>query len=113
MTKFADYTGLQLLKPAKLKASAAVPVVENGSISVDVDLENQAAVPAYFIRLELQDANGADITPAMWSDNYVTLWPGERLSVSVNWYDTAAHGAGTIQISGGNVGTVDSLPLKW
>jgi exo-1,4-beta-D-glucosaminidase len=113
VTTFADYTALQLLKPAKLSASAATPVVECGSISVDVALENHAAVPAYFIRLELQSADGADITPAMWSDNYLTLWPGEKLTVGVNWQSSEVQDAATIQISGGNVGTVASLSLKW
>jgi exo-1,4-beta-D-glucosaminidase len=113
VTTFADYTPLQSLKPAKLSASAAAPAVADGSVSVDVVLENTASVPAYFIRLELQDANGGDITPAIWTDNYVTLWPGEKLTVAVNWKPVEAHGAGNIQISGGNVGTVGSLALKW
>lgn len=113
VTKFADYTSLQSLKAAKLSASSAAPVLKDGSISVDVTLENKATVPAYFVRLELQDANGGDITPAMWSDNYVTLWPGEKLTVAVNWKPVNAHGAGAIQISGGNVGKVGSLALKW
>lgn len=113
VTKFADYTSLQSLKPAKLSASVARPVTADGSITVDVVLENKSIVPAYFIRLELQDASGADITPASWTDNYVTLWPGEKLCVGVNWGSKEAHGAGIIQISGGNVGAVRTLPVKW
>ena len=113
VTEFADYTALQSLKAAKLSASAAVPVVQAGGVTVNVELENQSTVPAYFIRLELQDASGADITPAMWTDNYVTLWPGEKLTVGVNWPTSDAHGAGKIQISGGNIGTVGSLAFKW
>jgi exo-1,4-beta-D-glucosaminidase len=113
VTTFADYTALQSLSAAKLSASAGAPVVNGSCVTVPVELENQAKVPAYFIRLELQDASGADITPAMWTDNYVTLWPGEKLSVGVHWEMADAHGAGNIQISGGNVGTVGSLAFKW
>jgi hypothetical protein len=54
------------------------------------------------------------MTPAFWTDNYVTLWPGEKTVVGVSWPAAgAAHGAGTVKISGVNVGVVKSVALKW
>jgi exo-1,4-beta-D-glucosaminidase len=116
VTTFASYKSLQTLKPAKLSATGVAPAhaTADGRIAVDIALENQAAVPAYFVRLELQDASGADMTPAFWTDNYVTLWPGEKTVVGVSWPAAGAtHGAGTVKISGVNVGVVKSVALKW
>lgn len=114
VTKFSSFKSLQSLKPATLSATAGAPASAGGSVAVDVVLENKAKVPAYFIRLELQDASGEDITPAFWTDNYVTLWPGEKMVVGVNWPAAgAAHGKGTVKISGVNVGVVKSVALKW
>lgn len=55
---------------------------------VTVTLENLSPFPAVFIRLSLvqQSKNEipgqlkwAHVTPLKWSDNYVTLWPHEKM----------------------------------
>jgi exo-1,4-beta-D-glucosaminidase len=98
VTSYADYKSLQNLKPASLVAKAS----GSSAGSATVQLQNTAAVPAYFIRLEVQDSSGADVLPAIWTDNYVTLWPGEKLSVHVSW-DGASSPGKVVKISGGNV----------
>lgn len=117
VTNFASYKSLQTLKPAWLNATAETPAhaATGGNTAVDIVLENQSAVPAYFIRLELQDASEADITPAFWTDNYVTLWPCEKLVVGVSWSAAAGglHGRGTVKISGMNVGVAKSVTFNW
>ena len=57
-----------------------------------------------------QTANGEDIAPTLWSDNYVELMPGESLSVSA---DLPEHLAGkpVIAVSGWNVPALTLRPL--
>jgi len=48
-----------------------------------VYIANDGAVPALMAKLSLIDASGARILPAYWSDNYVSLLPGERRTLTV------------------------------
>lgn len=102
VSSYADYTALQSLKLASLAVTA--------SGGKTVQLENKSKVPAFFVRLELQDGKGDDVLPAIWTDNYVTLWPGEKLSLTVTWGEGSAPGK-VVKISGGNVGD-QSLKLQ-
>lgn len=105
VTEYADYTALQNLKQASLAVTALGPTVPaaGGRLQATVQLENKAKVPAYFIRLELEDSNGADVTPAFWEDNYVTLWPGEKITTTVQWMAAGSKGFKVVKISGGNI----------
>lgn len=114
VTAYANYTSLQLLKPASLFAMAleSAQPTTGGRIAATIQLENKATVPAYLIRLELQDGVGGDVAPAFWADNYVTLWPGEKMEVIVQWM---ASGSGTekvVKISGMNLSGGLSVELK-
>ncbi|KFY33980.1 hypothetical protein V494_07161 [Pseudogymnoascus sp. VKM F-4513 (FW-928)] len=113
VTEFANYKTLATIEPAKLSATAGEATVVDGKVKVDVTLENTAAVAAYFVRLELRDGDGEDVLPVLWSDNYVTLWPEEKLVLSVSWGTGEASGEGKVDISGINVGSVDSVVVKW
>jgi hypothetical protein len=44
---------------------------------VQVDLHNLTDRLAFFVQLRLIDATGADVLPVVWSDNYVSLFPGD------------------------------------
>ncbi|KHN98375.1 exo-beta-D-glucosaminidase [Metarhizium album ARSEF 1941] len=94
VTEFSDYGALSKMKTAKLSVTAS----KNGSAHSLV-LENKSRVPAFFIRLNLVDEAGEDVNPVFWSDNYITLWPWEKLALMVN-----ADGRGTqVLVNGGNV----------
>lgn len=92
VTSYADLTALNKLDKAKL----AVKPTPSG-----VSLENTSKVPAVFIRLNLVDAKGQDVVPVMWEDNYVTLWPGEKLDVSVRY--EGRYSGTKVEVSGRNV----------
>ncbi|KXJ91372.1 family 2 glycoside hydrolase [Microdochium bolleyi] len=118
VTKFADYSALTKLTPADVSVTISVaPALRRNSAGVHEDrgahqntelgtegktstvvLENKSTVPAFFIRLNLVDANGEDVLPVFWSDNYVTLWPREKLELQVQGVAGAK-----VQVSGGNV----------
>jgi len=96
VTNYSDFTALSKLKTAELsiKASSGGRVV----------LENQSKVPAVFVRLNLVDGNGNDVLPVIWSDNYVSLWPGEKIELEVRWTGYSAKDVG-IKVDGRNVET--------
>jgi hypothetical protein len=55
------------------------------------ELENTSTWPALMVRLKaVRDKSGDRILPVIYSDNYVTLLPGERrtISVELNQADT-------------------------
>ena len=97
---FADYTALNDLQPASLVVTAVRS--SSSSNSALVTLDNQSDVPAFFVRLNLVDTDGEDIVPVLWSDNYVTLWPNEKLVLEASW---SVGSDANVEISGGNVGS--------
>jgi exo-1,4-beta-D-glucosaminidase len=56
-----------------------------------------------------QSAGGEPILPIQWSDNDVTLWPGESLTLTAHF---ATSGAATpvVELTGWNVPTI-SVPV--
>lgn len=79
VTKFVDFSALSKMKAADLSVKSS----QSGGAHALV-LENKSDVPAFFIRLNLVDKAGEDVNPAIWSDNYVTLWPKEKLTLTVS-----------------------------
>ncbi|KAI5867095.1 glycoside hydrolase family 2 protein [Durotheca rogersii] len=104
VTQYANFTALNTLKTAEVSITVAVPAGGGGAeLKKAVILENRSPVPAFFVRVNLVDERGEDVVPAFWSDNYVTLWPKEKLQLEVEG-DGAA-----IQVSGVNVKRVQTF----
>jgi Exo-beta-D-glucosaminidase Ig-fold domain/Concanavalin A-like lectin/glucanases superfamily/Glycosyl hydrolases family 2/Glycosyl hydrolases family 2, sugar binding domain/Glycosyl hydrolases family 2, TIM barrel domain len=73
------------LGEAKLTTAAAVSAMENGR-QVRVQVKNAGAVPAVLVKLTLTNsATGERILPAYYSENYVSLLPGEERIVTVEF----------------------------
>ena len=58
----------------------------------DVMLRNKGRSPAVFLRLNLKGADGEQILPVIYSDNYITLMPGESKTIQVSWKAQDARG---------------------
>jgi exo-1,4-beta-D-glucosaminidase len=89
VTTFANYTKLQFLSAANVKASlrSEIPTLTDALTRAVIQLENKSEVPAFFIRLNaIHASEEAEIAPIYWSDNYVTLWPKEKLSVTIAFH---------------------------
>lgn len=93
VTKYADFKSINTMASATVSGTT----VKSGS-GWAVTLENKSAVPAVFVRLNLVDASGSDVVPVNWSDNYITLLPNEKLTVT-----TSGAGAAAVEISGKNI----------
>lgn len=79
------YSGLQDMKPANLQ----VQVKSEGKGKIKITLENPANGPfAFFNRIALENAHtGLRILPAFFSDNYLSVLPGEKKTISVEYPD--------------------------
>ncbi|KAK3898975.1 Exo-beta-D-glucosaminidase, partial [Staphylotrichum tortipilum] len=99
VTKYADYTALNRLSPAHVE----VDVVKSRHDEVAVTLENKSAVPAFFVSLNLVDGEGKDVQPLTWEDNYVTLWPKERMRLKAKAVGTGKWEPSHVQVVGKNV----------
>ncbi|HYY93571.1 MAG TPA: hypothetical protein VE713_03565, partial [Pyrinomonadaceae bacterium] len=101
---FADYTQLQSLPPATLKASGRA--VRRGDQEVArVTLENPSRSLAFFVRLQIQRGRGGEeVLPVLWEDNYVSLLPGERRELTATYRVKDSGGAPTsLAVGGWNV----------
>ncbi|KAI1548095.1 LacZ Beta-galactosidase beta-glucuronidase [Pyrenophora tritici-repentis] len=94
VTSFSDLTDLSRVSPAD------VHVTFDGK---KVSLLNKSSVPAVFLRLNLVDKEGEDAVPVVWSENYITLWPGESMDVGVRWGGGGTKEGVRVVLDGGNV----------
>ena len=77
-TPTAVHADLRALR--RLPATSLVVRASRGD-DVRVELANESSRLAFFVQLRLTDANGADVLPVVWSDNYVSLLPGDVCSL--------------------------------
>jgi exo-1,4-beta-D-glucosaminidase len=99
VSRYADFTALNQLSPAHV----AVHAVRGGPGAVEITLENKSRVPAFFVSLNLEDRHGKDVLPVIWDDNYVTLWPGERMAVQAKSVGRDSWHPSKVQVVGKNV----------
>jgi exo-1,4-beta-D-glucosaminidase len=101
-SQFADLSGITKMAAATVSATASTTV--SGSMATTtVKLTNTGSgpVPAFFVEATLRDAKGTPVAPVSWSDNDVSLWPGESLTLTA----TSQTGSRplTVDVSGVNV----------
>jgi hypothetical protein len=81
-------------------------------VKVTVQLTNPAAVASLENKLTLLDAQThARILPAYYSDNYLSLLPGESRTIEVEYPASAAHGPAELTLRGWNA-LPQSIPVK-
>src|SRR5579859_3147312 len=83
-TDFADFTSLQTLPAASVKATWKSLPGNDHDNEFQVTLHNAGTGLAFLIHLRLvKAADKTEILPAFWDDNYISLLPGERREVRV------------------------------
>lgn len=101
-------------KPEQLQALQKLPEValtgsvrfstEGSETIATVDLANSAKTIALMTHLSLRNADtGTRILPAYASDNYVSLLPGERKTISIRCATKVAAKAMTVSLDGWNI----------
>jgi len=105
----ASLRELNGLPQVKLTAMASVSA-SDGERKATVKIANQGSTPALMVKLTLKDAaTGQRILPAYYSENYVSLLPGEERTISVAF--PAGDGKPAIGLRGWNV-TQEAAPVE-
>jgi exo-1,4-beta-D-glucosaminidase len=114
-SSWADMTALNTMPKAHLEVSATGTTDEDGQ-QVDITLHNPTKELAFFERAELTaDHDGDEILPIEYSDNYVTVYPGESVHITgrvpsssgtAHWVRVGGYNSApvTVAIGGGAVG---------
>jgi exo-1,4-beta-D-glucosaminidase len=90
---YADYTGLQQLPKTALKVSTEPSVLGDSTIH-RVRVTNTGKSVAFFVHVRvLKGEGGDDILPAIFSDNYILLAPGEERTIRCSYDTRDAEGA--------------------
>jgi hypothetical protein len=97
-----SYRRLNRIAPASLSVTAmATRTGEN--MSITVNLRNTGNIASLMDKLTLLNADGSRILPAYYSDNYVSLLPGESREIVVEYPAKSAQGAAQLAIRGWNL----------
>jgi exo-1,4-beta-D-glucosaminidase len=104
VTRYADLTSLQSLPTAtsEIRATMRHEGAEDiASVTLTVPPTSQAV--ALFQHVSIKRAAGGEpLLPILWSDNDVTLWPGESLTLTAHLPTPGAE-APVVEVSGWNV----------
>lgn len=95
-TSYADLTGLQGLPSATVERQVRTTPLDRNRLRTDVTLTNTSNTVALAVRVNLQG-----VLPVLWSDNYVTLWPGESTTLQAEYRHSGA--APLVLVKGFNV----------
>jgi exo-1,4-beta-D-glucosaminidase len=107
-SSFADLSGLSKLGAAKVATEASSAPGPDGTTVTTVKLTNTTSgkTPAFMVDTHLVDAAGKPVLPVSWSDNQVSLWPGESVTLTASYRTADLPGsAPSVRVSGWNTGT--------
>ena len=94
ITKYASYAMLDEMCSKSCKLS-----IKKDGAKYEVTVSNPTDKVAFMVRLTAKDEKGELVCPTYWSDNYLTLAPGESRTVSCKLPATPEDTAVSIQIS--------------
>jgi exo-1,4-beta-D-glucosaminidase len=102
--EFSDLTGLNSLPKVKVAITKTAQGSGSNS-SVTVVAENKSGSVAFMVHPRLtRGKGGEDVTPVFWSDNYFSLLPGEKKTVTARFDSAGLHSApAELVIEGWNV----------
>jgi exo-1,4-beta-D-glucosaminidase len=117
MTRYADLRALQKLPTAQIHVSARThrqPGPDGANMVTDVTITNtsKSGKVAFFLRADIRRGSAAgvpssgdnEVRPAFWSDNDITLWPGESQTLQVQYRRAYLRGSSpVVTVFGWNV----------
>jgi exo-1,4-beta-D-glucosaminidase len=101
VTQHEDMTALEKLPTAKVEAESHLETSADGK-TVQIRLHNPSKALAFQVSVAARNIHGEDIVPAVWSDNYVELMPGESRTLMTTLPAGAVEGA-VVVVSGWNI----------
>jgi hypothetical protein len=111
MSPHHDFTGLRRMPSAKLTVKAQSAASAGPYPSWTVTIKNQSDKLAFFLNPQLT-ANGEEVLPSYWSNNYFSIPPGQTLTATVSCPKTMIKGAvPRLRLEGWNIARQEiSLP---
>jgi exo-1,4-beta-D-glucosaminidase len=100
---YANFTALRGMPPATVRTKAAFTRAAAGTEQAHVTVTNPGNTIAFFLRLQIVGRDGEEALPVFWDDNYITLLPGEKRTISARYRLRDIHGAARVVVSGWNV----------
>ncbi|MET7982652.1 MULTISPECIES: sugar-binding domain-containing protein [unclassified Streptomyces] len=104
-TGYADLKGLGSMARVPVSASVSASSDPGGTTTTKVTLRNDGTgrTPSLLTDAHLVDAEGRPVVPVRWSDNQVSLWPGESVTLTATCRTADLRGAvPRVRISGWN-----------
>jgi exo-1,4-beta-D-glucosaminidase len=110
---YANLTGLNSLASNPNLTAAVSRTSSGGQETVSITLNNTSATNiAFFVRPEVTAGNGGnEVVPVNYTNNYVSLWPGESTTITATYQTSDLGGqAPYLRVRGYNVPTA-SIPV--
>ncbi len=101
----ADFTGLKNLPEVELNISVSLLEKTGEKYNLELTVENPSSSLAFFVNPKILKSSSKDIVlPVFWEDNYFSLLPGEKRTLSVE-FDAADLGSDkpTLKVEGWNI----------
>ena len=99
------------LSAVRRLATTTVAARASRGRGVRVELTNPTDRLAFFVQLRLVDADGLDVLPVVWSDNYVSLFPGDTRTLDAVVPGGALPSDVQVEVRGVNVPSV-TIPAE-
>ncbi|MFF8908361.1 glycoside hydrolase family 2 protein [Streptomyces olivaceoviridis] len=103
-TSYADMKGLVSMAPVPVTATATTRS-SDGTATTTVTLRHSGSgkTPALLTDVHLVDGRGRPVLPVRWSDNEVSLWPGESVTLTATYRTADLRGSAPgVRVSGWN-----------
>lgn len=98
----SDLKGMTTMKKVTVTATATSQVI-GAETKVTIALRNATKVPIIEAKATLFDSVGTQVLPAYFTDNYVSLLPGEERVIDVRYPTSRASGPVDVRFDGWNV----------
>ncbi|MGH3405738.1 MAG: hypothetical protein ACRDRJ_25080 [Streptosporangiaceae bacterium] len=106
LSQYADMTALQNLPSEPVQVAAATSPGPGGKLVTSVTLTNPSSnqAVAFFLRADVRRGTAAgaalpgdnEVLPVSWSDNDVTLWPGQSQTLTATYAASGLSGAAPV-----------------
>jgi hypothetical protein len=101
--EYQDYRALNRMEQAGISLKVVkAEISESGTYRCAVTVKN-GPVPALGVRIRLLGEDGSDELPVFYSDNYLTMMPGEERTVTVECAAELLRGTPVWELSGWNL----------
>ena len=104
-TTYQNYQALNNMEKVALTTSYRPLASEDSACRYEVTIRNESDTPALMIRLKTNEAkNGDRVLPVYYEDNYFSLMPGERKTVTLEFAEKYLSGGETaLSVEGWNI----------